>query len=88
MSKDTSNIIGTLDRAISARSSSLNQLRTKLDIYMFLDVVYQDLNESAMKYLKSEVVPKVDRLPFPLAYQYIYNIWLAGLSGCKIGRKF
>ena len=86
--KNISNLEGTAGYALAQHVEQLNalaNLRNPRALSEFVISLLPEMNESAQKYMKDDFLKKVGVQPYLKSYQQLYNIYLAGLDGCRIG---
>lgn len=87
--KQASEIMGDLGEVLGKHYDELNKLKNYDQIEKFLDGMYDELNDSAKKYVDDEVRPalKATRGNYIKAYHYLYDIYLAGFRDSRIGSR-
>ena len=86
--KNISNLEGTAGYVLAQHVEQLNQLANSRDpraLSTFVEGILPEINESAQQYMCDEFLKRVGIQPYLKSYQQLYNIYLAGLDGCRIG---
>lgn len=88
MKKNVSTFEGTAGYVLAQHVEQLNQLanlRNPRALSEFVISLLPEMTESAQQYMKDEFLKRVGIQPYLKSYQQLYNIYLAGLDGCRIG---
>ena len=85
--RDVSTFDKSLGKVLFNHADELNKLKTINDIYSFLDKIKPELSDNGKEYVETKLLPDIKKeRNFIRAYQYIYNIYMAGFEDSKIGK--
>ena len=86
--KNISTLEGTAGYVLAQHIGQLNSLASfnnPSKLSEFALSIMPEMNESAQQYMRDDFMNKVNEQSYMKSYHQLYNIYLAGISGCRVG---